>query len=89
ARRTNVSDLQSFIATIIQAEQMGVSIGTILRVQSDSMRIKRRQLAEEAAMKAPVKMLFPLVLFILPAMFVVILGPAALRIIKTFAGQGG
>ncbi len=89
AQRTKVPDLQSFIATVIQAEQMGVSIASILRVQSDSMRVKRRQVAEEAAMKAPVKMLFPLVFCILPALFVVVLGPAALKMISFFMGKGG
>ncbi|MBI2303765.1 MAG: type II secretion system F family protein [Chloroflexi bacterium] len=86
AQRVRVSEFQSFIATIIQAEQMGVSIADIMRVHSDSMRIKRRQEAEEQAMKAPVKMLFPLVLFILPAMFIVILGPVAMRIAAAFIG---
>lgn len=83
AQRAKVAEFQAFIATLVQAEQMGVSIADILRVQSDSMRVRRRQIAEEAAMKAPVKMLFPLVLFIFPAMFVVILGPTVIKIIDS------
>lgn len=89
AQRAGVSELQSFIATIIQAEQMGVSISGVLRVQSDSMRVRRRQRAEEEAMKAPVKMLFPLVLCIFPAMFVVLLGPAVIRIATSFIMKPG
>lgn len=89
AQRANVAELQAFIATVVQAEQMGVSIASVLRVQSDSMRVRRRQRAEEEAMKAPVKMLFPLVLFIFPAMFVVILGPAVLRIANFFLTKPG
>lgn len=80
AKRTGVADLQSIIAALVQAEEMGSSIGNVLRVQSDSARVKRQQRAQEQAMQAPVKMLFPLVFFIMPAMFVVILGPAVIRI---------
>jgi tight adherence protein C len=74
--RTNVDDLNVFIASIIQADQLGVSISQVLRVQSRQMRIRRRQRAEELAHKAPIKMLFPMVFLIFPAMYVVILGPA-------------
>ncbi|HEY8491031.1 MAG TPA: type II secretion system F family protein [Dehalococcoidia bacterium] len=83
--RTGVTDLQTFVNAIIQAEQMGVSVGQVLRVQSDQMRIKRRQRAEQQAYKAPVKMIFPLVLFIFPSLFVVILGPAAIEVFRTFS----
>jgi tight adherence protein C len=76
AQRTGVEDVQTFTAAIIQAEQLGVSIGKILRIQSDQMRIKRRQRAEEAAHKAPIKMLIPMAFLIFPSLFVVILGPA-------------
>lgn len=78
--RTGVADILSFVRALIQAEQMGVSIGQVLRVQADQMRVKRRQRAEQAAYQAPVKMLFPLVLFIFPSLLVVVLGPAIIRI---------
>lgn len=79
--RTGVDDLSSFITSVIQSEQLGSNIANMLRIQSSTMRQKRRQRAEERAMKVPVKMLFPLVFFMLPALFIVILGPALLRII--------
>ena len=78
--RTGVDDLRSLAAVIIQAEKFGSSIGSALRVQSDSMRVKRRQLAEERAAKTAVKIMIPLVLFIFPGVFVVLVGPAALTI---------
>lgn len=82
-QRANVDDLTTFLGSLIQADQLGVSIGNVLRLQSEQMRGKRRQRAEEKAMKAPIKMLIPLVLFIFPTIFIVLLGPAALQIIAT------
>jgi tight adherence protein C len=78
--RTEVPALSNFIAAIIQAEQLGVPIAKVLQVQSEQLRIERRQRAEELAAKAPIKMLFPLVGCIFPSMFIVILGPAVLLI---------
>jgi len=78
--RTDVPTLTNFIGAIIQAEQLGVSISKVLQVQSEQLRIERRQRAEEAAAKAPIKMLFPLVGCIFPSMFIVILGPAIILI---------
>lgn len=77
--RCDVPDLSLFTTSLVQADQLGVSIGNVLRVQSASMREKRRQRAEERAMKAPIKMLLPLVLFIFPSLFVVLLGPALIQ----------
>jgi tight adherence protein C len=86
--RTEVSALTNFIGAIIQAEQLGVSISKVLQVQSEQLRIERRQRAEEMAAKAPIKMLFPLVGCIFPSMFIVILGPAVILIaLHMSAGQ--
>jgi tight adherence protein C len=83
-QRTNVPEIRSFVLAILQADTFGVSIGRVLRAQSEEMRIKRRQLAEEKAQKAPVKMLIPMVFCIFPALFVVILGPAIINIQEAF-----
>jgi tight adherence protein C len=82
--RTNVPEIRSFVLAILQADTFGVSIGRVLRAQADEMRIKRRQLAQERAQKAPVKMLIPMVFCIFPALFVIVLGPAAINIVDTF-----
>jgi tight adherence protein C len=80
--RTGVDDVKSLAAILIQADRFGSSVATALRVQSDSMRTRRRQLAEEKAAKTAVQMIFPLVLFIFPGIFVVLVGPAALAIMN-------
>ena len=85
--RCGVDDLRVFISSIIQADQLGVSITQVLRVQSQQMRVKRRQRAEELAQKAPIKMLFPMVFLIFPAMYVIILGPAVPTVFASFGGQ--
>ncbi len=82
-RRTGVDDLRSLAAVLIQAERFGASIGTALRIQSDAMRIKRRQMAEEKASKMAVLLLLPLILFIFPGIFVVLIGPAGIQIATT------
>ncbi|ACX52176.1 Type II secretion system F domain protein [Ammonifex degensii KC4] len=84
AQRIGVEELLSFVGAVIMAEQMGVSLARVLRLQSQEIRRRRRQQAQEAAFKAPVKMLLPLVLCIFPATFVVLLGPAVLRIMRFF-----
>lgn len=81
--RCNVPEVRGFVLAIIQADTFGVSIGRVLRSQSDEMRTKRRQLAEEKAQKAPVKMLIPMVFCIFPALFLVVLGPAMISIMKS------
>jgi tight adherence protein C len=85
--RTGVDDVRSLAAILIQADRFGASIANALRVQSDSMRTRRRQIAEEKAAKVAVKLIFPLVLFIFPAIFVVLVGPAALQIYKNLLSK--
>ncbi len=85
--RTGVDDVKSLAAILIQADRFGASIAQALRVQSDSMRTRRRQLAEEKAAKTAVKLIFPLVMFIFPAIFVVLVGPAAIQIQKNLLSK--
>jgi tight adherence protein C len=86
SERTDVEELRGFILAMIQADVFGVSIANVLRAQSHELRVKRRQFAEEQAMKTPVKLLFPLILCILPALLVVIMAPGAINIAKTLFG---
>ena len=84
AERADEDSLTMFVSSIVQAEQLGVAITQVLRIQSDAMRVRRRQRAEALAQKAPLKMLFPMVFLIFPALYVVILGPAVPRIVEAF-----
>lgn len=82
--RTDVPELRAFVSSLVQSSELGISVGDVLREQAREMRVKRRQRAEEKAQKLPVKILFPLLLCLLPALFVVVLGPAVLDLIHTF-----
>ena len=84
ADRTEVDDLKAFVGAMVQADSFGVPIGSVLRVQSQEIRVKRRQRAEEKAQQVPVKMTVPLIFFILPCLFVAVMGPAALNIMDSF-----
>ena len=86
ADRTGAPDLRRFIRAVVQADQYGVSIADVLRTQAQEMRLKRRQRAEEKAMQIPVKVIFPLILCILPTLFIVLLGPAVMDIVGAFSG---
>ncbi|MHC5558544.1 type II secretion system F family protein [Kocuria sp. U4B] len=81
-QRTDVPDLRQFTRAVIQADAYGISISTVLRTQANEMRVKRRQRAEEAAQKIPTKILIPLMLFILPVLFLTVLGPTVLNVLK-------
>lgn len=86
--RVDSPDVSQFIAALVQADKLGVSLANVLRVQSDQMRLKRKQRAEETAMKAPLKMSFVLVFFVLPALMIVLLGPAVISVIEQLGGDG-
>ena len=87
AERTSIPELRSFVQAVVQADTYGIAISRVLRVQAKVMRVKRRQRAEEKAMKLPVMILFPLLFFIFPVLFIAILGPAVINTIATFTGQ--
>ena len=86
AERTSMPDLKSFCSAMVQADSLGIPIARVLRIQSQEMRTKRRQRAEEKAQQVPVRIMIPLVLFILPCLFIVILGPAGIQMAETFGG---
>lgn len=87
ADRCKLQDINLFTSAIIQADQLGVSIANVLRVQSEAIRERRKQIAEEKAMKAPIKLLLPLVLFVFPCIFIVLLGPAMISIMEALSKQ--
>lgn len=85
AERTGIEDVEALVSTLIQTERFGTSVGRALRIQAETLRQKRSQRAEEAAAKTTIKLVFPLVLFVFPALFVVILGPAVIQVIQALA----
>jgi tight adherence protein C len=88
--RTGVAEVNNLMTVLSQTSRFGTSLATALRIHADAMRVKRRQIAEETAAKATVKLIFPLVLFIFPAIFVVLIGPGAIKIVKVlFPALGG
>jgi len=86
--RVDTASMRSFVRSVVQGETLGVSIGQIMRDLAQEMRRRRRAVAQERAQKAPIKILFPLVLLIFPAMFVVLLGPALFLFFRAFSGGG-
>jgi tight adherence protein C len=86
AERTGVDTLRRFVRSIIQAEAYGIALSDVLQTQADELRLERRMYAERKAMEIPVKVVFPLLLFIMPAMFIVVMGPGAIGIIHAFSG---
>ena len=89
AERIGIPEMTSFVAAVIQSEILGVSLSKVLRIQSDQMRVKRRQHAEEEAHQAPIKMIVPLALLIFPSIFIILLGPAAIQISRSLGAFGG
>lgn len=86
ADRIDITEMTSFVAAIVQSEQLGVSMAKVLRIQADQMRIKRRQAAEEKAQQAPIKMLFPMGILIFPSLLIILLGPAAVQLMQSALG---
>jgi tight adherence protein C len=86
ADRMGVAEMTSFVAAVIQSEQLGVSMAKVLRIQADQMRIKRRQMAEEEAHKAPIKMLIPMAILIFPSICIVLMTPAILMLVQSALG---
>ena len=86
AERTDAPDLRSFVRSVVQADRYGIALASVLRTQAKQMRVKRRQRAEEKAMKLPVKVLFPLMSCILPVLFIVIIGPAVISVMQNLMG---
>jgi tight adherence protein C len=84
SERTNVPDLRAFVRAVVQADAYGISISAVLRTQAKEMRLKRRQRAEEKALQIPVKVLFPLMLCILPTLFIAVLGPTVINVMTSF-----
>ncbi len=87
SERLGVPEMTSFVAAVIQSEQLGVSMAKVLRIQSDQMRVRRRQMAEEEAHRAPIKMVFPIALLIFPSIMLILLGPAAMLLVTSPMGS--